>query len=248
MLFWCFLDESSDGQQKEAFVAAGFIAPPKTWASVVKPWKAKLRERRIRYFKSSECRNLQGQFWKYKNEFGLEEGHRRADAVRDELEQIVQPAEIFGFAMGIDLKAFREIDQLPESSSNKYWSSDYFVLAYRMTFYQIVAEVSQSPLHHYVAFVCDKSDKKKNLDEAFENFKHRYPDLAEHMRGISHLDDEFTPELQIADLMADVGRRQIAAKLVDPGFEIIAGLPAVRFDCLQRRGMLDILEGRYKGA
>jgi hypothetical protein len=247
MLFWCYLDESADGQQKDAFVAAGFIGNTKAWNALVKPWKAKLHEHGLDYFKSSECRNLQKQFWKYKQQFGLEDGRRKAGAIRDELEQIVEASDIFGFAMGIDLKAFRKIDLSPEARGNPHWTSDYFVLAYRMAFFQITAEVHQNPMHHFVAFVCDRSSKNEKLDKAYGDFKARWPVLAAHMRGISHIDDKLRRELQVADLMADVGRREVSKKLLDPNYELNLDLRTVKVGCLQERGMRDILKGDAKG-
>ena len=213
----------------------------------MKPWKAKLKEHGLIYFKSSECRNLQGQFWKYKNEFGLDEGHRKADAIRDELEQIVEASGIFGFAMGIDLQTFKEIDRSPEAKASAHWVSDYFVLAYRQAFFQITAEIHQNPIHHFVAFVCDKSTKNKKLDKAYLKLKERYPVLAAHMRGISHLDDELRRELQVADLMADVGRREVSKKLLDPNYQLNLDLRTVKVGCLQERGMREILQGVAKG-
>jgi hypothetical protein len=247
MLFWCYLDESADGRQKDVFVAAGFVGTTKAWSSLIKPWKAKLKEYGLEYFKSSECRNLQKQFWKYKQQFGLEEGHRQADAIRDELEKIVEGSGIFGFAMGVDLKTFKEIDQSPEAKASLYWTSDYFVLAYRLAFYQILAEIHQNPIHHYAAFVCDRSSKNGKLDKAYGDFKSRYPVLAAHMRGISHLDDKLRRELQVADLMADVGRREVARRLADPEYKPDMSLRCVSVGCLQKRGMLEIISGNAKG-
>jgi hypothetical protein len=149
--------------------------------------------------------------------------------------------------MGIDLKAFKEINQSPEAKASPHWTSDYFVLAYRLAFYQIVAEIHQNPIHHYVAFVCDKSSKNKKLDKAYEDFKKRNPILAEHMRGISHLDDKKRRELQIADLMADVGRREVTRRLANPKYAVNLDLRTVTVGCLQKRGMIEILKGHEKG-
>jgi hypothetical protein len=247
MLFWCYLDESSDGHHNEAFVAAGFVGTAEAWVALEKPWKAKLDEHGLKYFKSRECRNLQKEFCGYKQRFGLEGGRRKAYAVRDELEEIVEQSSIFGFAMGIDLKAFNEVNQSSEAKASAYWTSDYFVLAYRMAFFQITAEIHQNPTHPYIAFVCDQSSKERKLNKAYQEFKAHYPVLATHLRGISHLDDKDRWELQVADLMADIGRSHITKRLADPSYQLNLARRAVRVDCLQRRGMIEILKGNAKG-
>jgi hypothetical protein len=102
--------------------------------------------------------------------------------------------------------------------------------------------------HQDVAFVCDLiKEREGSLTAAYNEFKIRYPVLAAHMKGISHLDDKLRPELQIADLMASAGRREVAKRIADPEYKTDMSLRCVRVDCLQRRGMLEIIQGNIKG-
>jgi hypothetical protein len=248
MIFRCYLDESADGKQESEFVTAGYVGLPQAWKALRKPWQEVLREHKLSYFKSSECRNLQGEFWKLKKRFGLEEGHRRADAIRDELVQVIEQGEIFGFVMGIDLKQFWQVDALPEAKSSEHWDSNYSTLGYRGIFYSVAAQIYDHPTYPDVAFVCDADEgQTKYRDEAFYQLKKRWPEPGSHLRGISHLDDKCIVGLQMADAMADRGRREVIKKIACPSYKANLGLRTVRIDCFHRRGMLEILRGNLKG-
>jgi len=252
MLLWSYIDESSDGSQKKAFVAAGFMAPVKTWTAMRTPWKRKLKEHRIKYFKSSECRNLQGEFFKYKAEFGLDEGKKRALAVRDDLEELIRQYPLIGFSLGVNMADFWEINTSNEARTSPHWNPDYEDCAFQLVIHALVTRLKTEfeGRKYQIGFVHDHSSKSAKLLHSFDCFKVRHPALSDCMRNFTSLDDKTHPPLQMADLMADVARDMITRKIDDPTIEVqprqgVKG-SVYTVDCWQRKGMMKILRGQTK--
>jgi hypothetical protein len=250
LLLWSYIDESSDGSQKKAFVAAGFIAPVKTWIALRNPWKRKLKEHRIAYFKSSECRNLQGEFHKYKREFGLEEGKRKALLARDDLERIIRDSSVVGFALGTNMADFWEVNSMPEAKASSHWNSDYEDATFQILIHDLLTRLKTEfhDRNYQIGFVHDDSSKSAKLKASYDCFKMRHPDLAECMRSFTSLDDKKHPPLQMADLMADVARDMVSRKIDNPDFDITPrhGVNGSVFvvDCWQKAGMQKIARGK----
>jgi hypothetical protein len=249
MLLWSYIDESSDGSQKKAFVAAGFMAPVADWIALRKPWKRKLKEHRIAYFKSSECRNLQGEFHKYKRELGLETGKEKALLIRDELEKIIRGSSVIGFAMGVSMADFWKLNAAPEVKANPRWNTDHEDAAFRLLIHALVSRLKTEfrGKNYQIGFVHDESSKSAKLKRSYDCFKRQHPDLAECMRNFTSLDDKKHPPLQMADLMADVARDMITRKIDNPELGVTPrqGVTGSVFtvDCWQKAGMLKILQG-----
>ena len=252
MLIWTYLDESADQNQQKAFVTAGFMGRPRDWSSLRRPWKLKLRQHGIRYFKSSECRNLQGEFRKFKTKFGLEEGKRQALLVRDDLERLIRSRTLIGFAVGTSLVDFHKINSLPEAKTSPHWNRDFEDATFQILLHNLIARLKHNfPPTFQIGFVHDESQKSEKLKTSYLLFKKRHPELGERMRNFTSHDDKTHPPLQVADLMADVARDVVNRKLDDESIDVTVrdGVKGSVFvvDCWQEWGMMKVLCGQALG-
>ena len=130
---------------------------------------------------------------------------------------------------------------------------DYQVAAFRNLFcrmtHRLTTEVDATLR---IAFVCDDSPHFKVINRGFERVKDKFPDLAEHMLSLTRLDDKVTPELQMADLMADISREMMQKFIASDRQNQIT--PSVldekisSVDLWDKVGMLSNLYGTTPGA
>jgi hypothetical protein len=93
---WIGLDESSDRLQRKVFVVAGYLDRQADWTEIERHWLRRLEQEcdpaPMRYFSSSECSSLSGEFRRFRDEtkYPKPEGRNAAHAVRDDLLQILR--------------------------------------------------------------------------------------------------------------------------------------------------------------
>jgi hypothetical protein len=103
-----------------------------------------------------------------------------------------------------------------------------------------------------IAFVCDDSPHFRRINRGYERVKQKFPDLGSKMLSLTRLDDKVTPELQMADLMADVSRQMMQKFIVSNRQNQITpsafGSKIVSVDLWDKAGMLSNLYGTTPGA
>jgi hypothetical protein len=228
ILYRSYLDESSDGKAEEIFMAAGFFGIPAVWTDLRRKWKLQLATSakahglsKLDYFSSKGCRNLQEEFFPLRDHGSLLEMKKVALRIRDELQQVVLApgSDIEGIGIGVNMKDFREYNSRAEVRANPNWNPNHEDAAFQLIFGRIAEIVrnveisSRCPLQ--VGFVCDDGPNGNKIEASYDRLKAKHTGLAHHMRGISHLDDKKQPPLQMADLMADVGREMATQWLYD---------------------------------
>jgi len=167
------------------------------------------------------------------------------------VESLIQSSGIQGFGLGVNLEHFREVAAMPEAHDNPNWNPDYYDVGFQMIIGRIadilVRIQAGTGEHHVAGFVCDESPKSRKIENSYHRFKKKHPDLAEHMRGISHLDDKINPPLQMADLMADVAREMVTEwlDLGDPSKQASCPLPGsvMEVKIWDRDGMIKQVKG-----
>ena len=250
-----YLDDSAD--PAVAFVAAGFFCLDPEWKRLRREWRRVLKAHSLTYFRSYECRALKGEFSKIEQKWGNEKARTIADDIRRRLEDVIESSRIMmGVGFGINMKDFHEVDSLPEARANQQWMRechDYQTCAFRNVFnllgHILILELSGE---NFVAFVCDQSTHDRKIRRGYERMKQKFEILQSRFIGLSTLDDKKVPELQMADLMADVAREMIT-RYIATGSEQEAPPLSLRNSVLRvhtwnKAGMLKLLRGEATGA
>jgi Protein of unknown function (DUF3800) len=214
MLFTAFIDDSSDQRQEKVVVYGGFVGDLDRWVRFKAFWRRKLRLHGIRYFRSTECKALQGEFVKFRSlaDFPKPAGRQAADAVRNDLMSVIEGCGIVGFAVGVQVQDYREVLELPEAQGRLNRSPD--ETAFQSVMFECAKRLRKElPGRNKIRFICDHSDKAEKLDAIYRKFRKINPRTAKVLSGLGMRDDKTTPGLQAADLMAGLARDLLMKKL-----------------------------------
>jgi Protein of unknown function (DUF3800) len=214
MNFTAFLDDSSDQQQEKVVVYGGFVGDLDKWVRLKVLWKANLRHHGIRYFRSTECKALQGEFVKFRSvaDFPKPAGRQAADAVRNDLMSVIETCGIVGFAVGVLVQDYREVLKLPEAKGRLNLLPD--ETAFQSVMFECAKRLREElPGKNKVRFICDHSDKARKLRAIYVEFRKKNPKTAGVLGGFGSRDDKTTPGLQAADLMAGLAKDLLMRKL-----------------------------------
>lgn len=206
MVYQAFLDDSSDAEQKETFVSAGFVAPWREWESFRKPWRKCLMKHGIEYFKTSEMKRLSGQFARFKTSaYPRPTGADAAVAIRDELQSVLPLVRtIKGFAVCFPVALYEsEIKPLKEADGGFVAESSLYNRAFESVIFEIAKYVRSKPGRNLVSFVHDEENGQRDLKGLYCNFKKSNQNIAKTMAGFSFLDDKLHSPLQVADMLAN---------------------------------------------
>lgn len=257
MLGTTYLDDSADQLAAKVFIAAGFFCPDGSeWKRLRREWRKVLKPRRIPYYRTYDWRTLTGAFGHLAEKWGPEKARVIADKIRMRLEALLESSPVLaGFGMGINMQDFREVDATPEAKSNRQWMRechDYQTAAFRNVFcritYLLTEKVDPELL---IAFVCDDSTHYRKIKRGYDRIKVKFPDLGRHMISLVSKDDKRVPELQMADLMADVAREATTKSIANAGaFTPPSSIKTkvLSIDCWNKSGMLKVLSGETPGA
>ena len=205
---WPALDESSDREQKHAFVVAGYLARQRDWTEAERKWMLRLEKEGIKYFSNSECTSLSGEFRRFrdKQKYPSPKGRLAANKIRDDLLEIMKKEQVAGFALGLRLKEHRAMQK--SSRARKVLPSDPYENMYTMMMIVIVGELEDEyraglfPVRETVAFLCDEHNKAVNIKNLYAELKKNNPSCAPWMGSLSYMDNEDSPALQAADMLA----------------------------------------------
>jgi hypothetical protein len=177
--------------------------------------------------------------------------------MRIRLEEVIESSPIMmGVGFGINMKDFLEVDAMPEAQANQQWMRechDYKTCAFRNVF-NLLAHILIVEFggENYITFVCDESSHQRKIRRGYERMKEKFPILNERFLGLAPSDDKKVPELQMADLMADVARRMITTYITHGGKQEVPPLSikenVLRVQTWNKSGMLKILSGEATGA
>jgi hypothetical protein len=255
MLGTAYLDDSADATQSEVFVAAGFFCVDPEWKRLRREWRKILKPHGITYYRTTDWRNLKGDFAKLKEKWGDTRARQIADHIRKQLINVMDgSALLMGFGFGISMKDFWEVDVMPEARACSQWMRrchDYQSYAFGNVFGKITHTVLQLPPgDNYLFFVCDDSTHYRKIKRALDRFKRKYPALGERILSIAPLDDKKITELQMADFMTDVAREMVTRHIETSGAEaepLSIKTRIFNVDCSNKHSMLRVLSGEAKG-
>jgi len=205
---WTSLDESADKERKHVFVVAGYLARQRDWTEIERQWVLRLEKDSIKYFSSSECMRLMGEFARFRNQdkYPKPSGRKAADKIRDDLQEIMKKTKAPGLALGLLLKNYRAMWK--NARARKILRRDPYEHMYTMMMIVIAGELEDEflkgewPVRETVAYLCDEHDKSANIKAVYDELKRQNPICAQWMGSLSYMDNKESPALQAADLLA----------------------------------------------
>jgi hypothetical protein len=214
VLWRASIDDSADRDRRKAVISACLIGDCDQWRSLVRPWKAKLAETQLDYFKSSECISLSEQFRRFRSELNYPKpkGREAADKIRDELDQIIKNSEVVGIGVIVPVAAFEKIRA--EAQYSALLSADPYEWAVQILWDQCTKAMEELSRNNLVTFAHDDGDNYDRLRSLFRDYKAKNPKSARRMADFVPLDDKKHPTIQAADVAASATQR-LAIQYVD---------------------------------
>lgn len=201
-----YLDESSDGGNKEVFCVGAILANEVQFPPMENAWLERLRvPDDIPYFHASACNGVHEPFFKLRSKYGAD-AQAVVDQLRIDLESILLLHPWVGFGLGVHIPDYREVWE-KNSDAKKLYEEDPTQAAYQQMFFEITKSAQSYSKDCQISFIVDNSTYSGRIADAFEATKINHPDLAASMTTIAPLDDKITPSLQMADLIASVYRK-----------------------------------------
>ncbi len=220
MILPAYLDDSADQKRERLFATGGVLCKPLDWFDVECKWEKELNKDGIKYFKTSDCKWLDGEFRKYRSvtDYPKPKGRQKADEIRNNLESVISKSVLLGFGLAIHMKDFRKFVKTVPRARIVFPSDDPYVMGFYSLMFQIVHQVMEHNGQSVVAFVCDEEiGHRDELDEAYRQLKLNHPEMAEFMGSMTHMDDKVCTPLQVADLMAGVTKDYFEEWLANNG-------------------------------
>jgi hypothetical protein len=210
MILPAYLDDSADKHRERLFATGGVLCKPLEWFDVECKWEKELKNHGINYFRTSDCKWLDGGFRKYRSltDYPKPQGRQKADEIRANLETIISKSHVLGFGLAIHMKDFHNFIASEPNARIIFPTDDPYVMGFYSLMFQIVYQVmthSKDNKDNIVAFVCDEEETHEaELTEAYRQLKLNHPELEECIGSLTFMDDKKCAPLQVADLMAGV--------------------------------------------
>jgi len=210
------MDDSADGERKKVFVVAGFLGQSEVWFEAERHWKKRVEREGLDYFRATDCHNLRGEFLKLVTNYGIDDARRIRDALLADLKLIVKAANLLAFCLFGPLPAYEKVRSDPYGPY--VFEADPYLRAHQLLIYHVAAEVCErlSPPEP-IAFLFDEHNKAAALQGKWAELKKNAPIAAQCMGTLAPLDDQNSPAIQMADLIANTAKNAFETRLDDPG-------------------------------
>lgn len=213
-------DESADRDRKHVFVVAGWAARQWEWYDIESKWMRRLERENdpepMRYYSDKEWRSLTGQFERFKDirKYPKPRGREAANKVRDDLSTILRTGMVAGFGFGILLKDYRAVRK--SARARRCLQSDPYIQAYQQIMVLVAAKVKEELPSDWIAFLCDEHDKSADVKEIYDELQRMNPICGSCMGSLNYMEDEESPALQAADLLAGVCKDDFLERITKP--------------------------------
>lgn len=110
MVYNAFMDDSADRLGESVVVSGIFIGDRELWSVLRREWKKRLALEGMEYFKASEYYGLRGQFQKFRSQsqYPPPTGREAAKKVFDDLESVIQRAQVISLGIVIPVQTTRK--------------------------------------------------------------------------------------------------------------------------------------------
>jgi hypothetical protein len=215
-----YLDDSADAQQKQVVLYGGYVATTQIWREFNREWRRILKESKIEYFKTSECRMLEGQFSRFRSEvdFPSPKGREAAQQIRDRLKRVITETKPVGIAVGVLVPDYNQVLKTPDGKA--FLCTNPMDSAQQAAMFECAKRVKIQAEDYCVSFIFDLSTRAAHEVDIYKLFVAGNPETAPMLCGITHQDDKKRPALQAADMMAHISHELILKKKdkTDPEF------------------------------
>lgn len=203
MIFHSFLDDSKDKGSKRLMVSAGFYAEKEDWRNFTSAWNEVLNSYGLKYYKSSECFSVDGQFRKLrKGGFPTTGERKQARSIRAELQEVLTShPRIKSVGIAVQIEHYRRLSALP--NAHLIMPANPYKAALGSVMFETVKCIRKEAKHSMVAFVHDDGDDFDDLLASYKEFRKVNPNTAKRIGGFQPMNDKTTAALQAADLVAN---------------------------------------------
>ncbi len=202
MVFETYLDDSGHKPAK-LMVSAGFCANREVWRDFRQDWKRLLANHSLRYFKSSECNHVSGEFRKLrKGKYAQDDEREEARKIRaDFLGLVARHRGIVGVGVAVEMEAYSRLASLV--GGRDILPQDPYKAALSSVIFETVRRVRSRDPRCMVVFLHDGNDRFDEFRGCYSAFRKLNPKTAKHCGGFAPQDDKQLAELQAADLIAN---------------------------------------------
>jgi Protein of unknown function (DUF3800) len=201
---WSSMDESSDREQKYAFVVTGLMMSQPSWTDLERYWNLELTKKSINHFKTSEYRGLRGEFSRFRDssQYPNPSGRDAAKDIFNNLALLIRSNKHWsiGLSVGLNLRDYRLLRK--SSRMRQLFPRNPYRFVYQTALVLQAMIISEFKNSEPIAFLCDEHSKAKELGASYDALKDINPNAARFMGSLSFGSDSQSPALQIADLIA----------------------------------------------
>jgi len=229
--FGAYFDESEDNY---CISFSGYVAGYKTWIDFDWKWREVLKKWDIKYFKSSECETLVGEFLKYRSD----PNHPRAPMTPKDKETARRARTDFtdvicqlqdslcGIGAVVVKRDFERIISENSRALFLFGSEPYF-LALQMCLTRMVTKLAQDngPFagKHYIKPIFDSHEEfSGTAKRLYDKFKSKNPNVAAVLLPLNYEDDIDTAALQASDFLTYEVRKYLVGLDVEKRSERIS--------------------------
>jgi hypothetical protein len=210
----CYMDDSADHGRKTVFSVGGFVGESERWFDVERHWSRALAHAGVDYFRTYECVNLDGEFQKkLVDVHGLTTARVIADALLNDLKQIIATSEIYALCTAILMEDYRQV--LSEADGGIVLNPDPYVYAHYQFIGTVLDQLMKFERFEVCAFLYDESSKAALMQAGWEGYKKENPNWAKHAGTFEPLDDKVHIPIQVADLLAYTTTKVYASASVE---------------------------------
>ncbi len=210
------IDDSADRDREKVVISAALFGHRDDWQALRVAWRKRLDRDGIEYFRSSDCRNLRGQFFKYRDleKFPKPLGRETANRMQADLDQIIHSLKLFGVGAIIPIPLCRKLQS--DSRYSKVCAIDPYHWAVQTVWMQCTGAMRELGRGNIISFAHDEGDSFSTLYKLYQEYKAKNITAKKLFVGFTSLDDKTNPPIQAADVAASVTQRYAIEWLDDP--------------------------------
>jgi len=157
-----YLDESSDGGNKEVFCVGAILANEVQFPPMENAWLERLRvPDDIPYFHASACNGVHEPFFKLRSKYGAD-AQALVDQLRTDLESILLLHPWVGFGLGVLIPDYREVWG-KNSDAKKLYEEDPTQAAYQQMFFEITKSAQSYSKDCQISFIATTPRTQEKL-------------------------------------------------------------------------------------
>lgn len=218
MLYTAAIDDSADRHRERVVVSAAVIGDTQRWSMLSRRWRDRLRDDGLEYFKSSHCRHLRGQFFKFRDQqkYPPTLGRERADRVQADLDEIIHESRLMTLGAIVPMAVYNKMQDDPEYLATPGRDSDPYHWAVQAVWGECALAMMELGRNNIVTFAHDNGSNFHILQKLFMDYKERNRKHAKVMTEFVAVDDKVYPSVQAADVAASVTFRYAEDWAVNP--------------------------------